>query len=432
MALCATTALAGAVPRLCVRGARGRFGGVRAGTWRRVSFVSPSPPRVFRAACGGPSRPVVPYPRSLVRHSMRSVRSARSVRLPFRWSPRVPFVCVRSRSRGVRPPPRWVVWRAHLAWSRHWALVGPFHVVRAPPRVLPRSLAPSGVLGGGRSGPGSPLLGLGLWGRRQGVPGGVPSTVAWGVWGLALLLPRLTVHWVGCRGPRCGRGRAGVGALLCPCGGCAPRGGSMAFLCWGAGWGGGGGGRALFSPAVRPGRGLLGGGSLCLFPSLCLPWAGNEAGVTGVVLSMGGVAPHTTPVRAHPASLGTICAASRCVGVGPLVLRGPHVSRRLGRGGGSHSGSPFGQGAPIPPASGGGGRGPRGWRAGGGAGGGGGVAPRPPRSRSGRRPAVLLSGPLRVAGALPSGARVRSGLKCRPGVGGGEGRPVGRSPRGPS
>ena len=89
------------------------------------------------------------------------------------------------------------------------------------------------------------------------------------------------------------------------------------------------------------------------------------------VLSMGGVAPHTTPVRAHPASLGTICAASRCAGVGPLVLRGPHVSRRLGRGGGSHSGSPLGRGGPIPPASGAGGRGPRGWRAVGGAGGGG-------------------------------------------------------------
>ena len=119
------------------------------------------------------------------------------------------------------------------------------------------------------------------------------------------------------------------------------------------------------------------------------------------------------------ASLGTICAASRCAGAGPLVLRGPHLSRRLGRGGGSHSGSPLGRGGSIPPASGGGGRGPRGWRAGGGAGGGGGVAPRPPCSRSGRRPAVLLSGSLRVAGALPSGARVRSGLKCRPGVGGG-------------
>ena len=45
-------------------------------------------------------------------------------------------------------------------------------MVRAPPRVLPWSLAPSGVLGGGWSGPGSPLLRLGLWGRRQGVPRG--------------------------------------------------------------------------------------------------------------------------------------------------------------------------------------------------------------------------------------------------------------------
>ena len=158
-------------PSVCARRSR-PVRGVRAGTWCCVSLVSPSPPRVFRAACGGPSRPGVPYPRSLVRHSTRSVRSARSVRLPFWWSPRVPFVCVRSRSRGVRSPPPWVVWRAHLAWSRHWALVGPIHVVRAPPRVLPRSLAPSGVLGGGISSPGSPLLGLGLWGWRQGVPGG--------------------------------------------------------------------------------------------------------------------------------------------------------------------------------------------------------------------------------------------------------------------
>ena len=92
------------------------------------------------------------------------------------------------------------------------------------------------------------------------------------------------------------------------------------------------------------------------------PSAGNKAGVTGVVLSMGGVASHTTPVRAHPASLGTIRAASRCAGVGPLVLRGPHLSRRLGRGGGSHSGSPLGWGWSTPPASGGGGRGPRGWQ----------------------------------------------------------------------
>ena len=91
----------------------------------------------------------------------------------------------------------------------------------------------------------------------------------------------------------------------------------------------------------------------------------------GCVLSMGGVAPHTTPVRAHPASLGTICAASRCAGVGPLVLRGPHVSRRMGRGGRSHSGSPLGRGGARPPRLGGWGPGPPRLAAGGGAGGGG-------------------------------------------------------------
>ena len=71
------------------------------------------------------------------------------------------------------PPPPGVVWRAHLARYRHLALVGPFYVVRAPPPVLPRSLAPSGVLGGGRSGPGSPLPSLGLWAPRGAGLGGV-------------------------------------------------------------------------------------------------------------------------------------------------------------------------------------------------------------------------------------------------------------------
>ena len=72
------------------------------------------------------------------------------------------------------------MWRAHLARSRRSALVGPFHVVRAPSRVLPQSLAPSGLLGGGVSGFGSSLPGLactpcegcvlrGWWGA---VPGG--------------------------------------------------------------------------------------------------------------------------------------------------------------------------------------------------------------------------------------------------------------------
>ena len=159
------------------------------------------------------------------------------------------------------------------------------------------------------------------------------------------------------------------------------------------------------------------------------PWVGNKAGVTGVVLSIGGVAPHTIPVRSHPASLGTICAASRCAGVGPLVLRGPHLSRRLGRGGGSHSGSPLGRGGSIPSASGGGGRGPRGWRAGGGAGGG--------VSRRGL-PALVQGGGLWYSFLALSVSPARSLRRARavgadvpPRGGGGEGRPVDRPPGGP-
>ena len=167
MALCATTALAAAVSRLCVRGARGRLGG---GSGRYLvlclsCFPLPAPrvPRcVWRAVPSGcplPSLAGTPF------HAVCAFRALGS--FPLSGRPRVSFSCVCARALAVSaPPPRWVVWRAHLAWSRHWALVGPFHVVRAPPRVLPRSRAPSGVLGGGRSGPGSPLLGLGLWGRQ--------------------------------------------------------------------------------------------------------------------------------------------------------------------------------------------------------------------------------------------------------------------------
>ena len=36
-------------------------------------------------------------------------------------------------------------------------------------------------------------------------------------------------------------GPCSVSSAGTPCGGCAPRGGSVAFMCWGAGWGGGGG-----------------------------------------------------------------------------------------------------------------------------------------------------------------------------------------------
>ena len=59
------------------------------------------------------------------------------------------------------PPPPGLVWHAHLARSRCWALVGPFSSVRAPPRVRPRFRAPFGLLRGALIGPVSPYL---AWG----------------------------------------------------------------------------------------------------------------------------------------------------------------------------------------------------------------------------------------------------------------------------
>ena len=179
--------------RVCAALAAGS-GGVQAGAGSCVFPVSPCPPRVSCVVCGGPSCLGVPYPCSLVRHSMRSVHSAGSVRLPFLFSPRVLCVCVRSRSRGVRAPPPLpgLVWCAHLARSRCWAPVGPFHSVRAPLRVLPRSCAPFGLLAGGRPGPACPYLASGCrlpvgWMRAWGpvtnptarAPASWPCALAW-------------------------------------------------------------------------------------------------------------------------------------------------------------------------------------------------------------------------------------------------------------
>ena len=262
MALCATTALAGAVPRLCVRGARGRFGG--SGRYlvlclSRFPLPAPRVPRcVWRAVPSGcplPSLAGTPF------HAVCAFRALGPVALLV--VPACPFrVCALALPRRPLPPP-WVVWRAHLTWSRHWALVGPFHVVRAPPRVLLWSLAPSGVLRGGAPVPVTPYLALGCGGGGRASPGGVPSTVARGVWGQALPLPRLPAHWAGCRGPRstcCGRGRAGVGALFSTLGlhalwGLPAAGRVRGVRVPGHGLGGGGT-RAPYPPFVRPGGGL--------------------------------------------------------------------------------------------------------------------------------------------------------------------------------
>ena len=125
-------------------------------------------------------------------------------------------VCALTLSRCPRPPPLpGSPWRAHPVRSRCWAMVGPFQAVGAPPRVLPRSRAPFGLLwGGGGPVPFPPCLALGrvpflghptaralaswlcaLWGRHEGARGGAPLACVWRVWGWALSNPRPLVLW---------------------------------------------------------------------------------------------------------------------------------------------------------------------------------------------------------------------------------------------
>ena len=130
-------------------------------------------------------------------------------------------VCALALSRRPLPSPPLprLVWRAHLARSRCWALVGPFHAVRAPPRVLPRSRAPFGVLGGG------------------GGPVPFPPFLAWGC--------ALPAGWV-----------------------CAPG----ASLRRGVGWGGGGGGGLCAVPSDCAVGGASGvGGRLASFRPSAFP-----------------------------------------------------------------------------------------------------------------------------------------------------------------
>ena len=236
-------------------------------------------------------------------------------------------VCALALLGRVHPPPSlpWLVWRVHLARSRCLALLGPFHAVRDPPRVLPQSHAPFGWLGaGGRPCPVSPLPCLGL---------------------------------------------------------CAPRG--VGLRAWGVpapgGGVGGGGGRPVCRSLRRCGRvGQWGGELPCLGPSPCLPRAGNKAGVLGVALASEGVAP--IPLRFVLAC----CPRARSVWR-PCVLARVRLSIAVpaGAGGWGLEAGPapvslpgavvlFRGGGTVPSASGGGGGGgrrPRGPRAGWGGGG---------------------------------------------------------------
>ena len=161
MAQCATTALAGAVPRPCVRGARGRFGGL--GPVPGVVSL-PFPPS--RPAC--PALRVAGCPVRVALTLARWYAIPRGLCVPRArsgcpsGSPRVPFACVCARAPAASAPP---------------PLGGVACAPRAVPaqgagRVVPRGLCPSACP--------APVPGSvwGDWGRGALVP--VPPYLAWG------------------------------------------------------------------------------------------------------------------------------------------------------------------------------------------------------------------------------------------------------------
>ena len=197
--------------------------------------------------------------------------------------PVAPLVCpacplrVRALALSRRPRPSPLpgsVWRAHLTPSRCLALVGPFHAVRAPPRVLPQSRALFGLLGGEVARSRSPLAWL-------------------GVVCLPLGGPARPVH-SGARG-----GGGGVAA-------CVPS-----------------------SPEVRP-RGPEGRGVTLPWSVLLLSLRGQQSACHWRRSGHGGRGPHTAPIHVRVVSPGAVCVAPLCAGVGLLACCGPRGSRRVG------------------------------------------------------------------------------------------------------
>ena len=120
--------------------------GVGAGAGSCIFPVPPSLPpraprcvwRVVSSGCPLPSPASAPFRAVCAFHGLGPVALLVFPSCPLR-------VCALPLPRRLCPSPLpGSVWRAHLAWSRCRAPVGLFHAVRAPPRFLPRSRAPSG------------------------------------------------------------------------------------------------------------------------------------------------------------------------------------------------------------------------------------------------------------------------------------------------
>ena len=174
MALCATFALAGAVPRRCVRGARGRFGGFGPvpGVVSLSFFALPAPRvrrcvwRAVPSGCPLPSLAGTPF------HVVCAFRALGPVALLL--VPACPFrVCALALSRCPLPPP----------------LGG----VACAPRVVP-------ALGAGRAVPRGPC--------PSACPVRVPCSV-WRAWGGAVR-SRFPPTWLGVVGVAAGRPRGGA------------------------------------------------------------------------------------------------------------------------------------------------------------------------------------------------------------------------------
>ena len=330
------------------------------------------------------------------------------------------------------PPPGWCGVRTSRGpgtgrwWGRStWSV---------PLRVsCPGLLLRLACLGGGGPVPVPPYLAWGCGGGGRASPGGVPSTVARGVWGQALPPPNCppTGRAVGVRYPRA----VGAGVwlwgpfsvpLVCtPCGGCVPQGGGgpSPYLAWGC------------APPVGrvrgvrvPGGGLRGGGGVRRAPRLCgrggavgrgvalpcsvpLPSLGRQQSRCHWRRSVhGGRGPPYHSGSCSPAFSGRdlcgVLARWRGLACSPRPLwklaagAGGRVALRLlsrARGGGDH-----------PPCLGNGGRGPRGLRAGGGGWGGG--------SRRGL-PAPPLVGGLRYPILAPLVSSAHSPPACACGRG---------------
>ena len=302
-------------------------------------------------------------------------------------------------------------------------------------RAVPRGPCPSAcpapvpcsvwrAWGGGGPVPAPPYLAWGCGGGGTASPGGVPSTVVRGVWGQALPLPRLPAHRGGCWGPRstcCGRGRAGVGALLCPLGLHALSGLRAAGRVRGVRVPGGGRGGACRaggrSASFRPSA-FLGQATKRVSLVSCCPWgAWPPIPLQFVLIRLLWARSVRRPGR---------LARARLFSAAPVGAGG-------WGGGAGRAPAPLsgGGGVGIPPASGGGSRGPCGLRAGGGVGGGG--------SHRGL-PAPLLGGGLRYsilaplvssAHSLPACACGR-GRSAAPGWGGLRGGPWTAPPGAPA